>query len=65
MTLGTAPQAAGSSFLSMDNLGLTFGRVRQESADIEVAWPSGLTEVFLNQPSGRMVTLVEGSGILR
>jgi len=49
----------------MDNLGLTFGRVRQESADIEVAWPSGLTEVFLNQPSGRMVTLVEGSGILR
>ena len=41
---------AGSSFLCMDSLWLTFGLGRQESADIVVTWPFGLPKSFSISP---------------
>ena len=56
---------AGSSFLSMDSPWLTFGLAEHERVDmIEITWPLGLVERFLDVPARQVITLVEGEGVI-
>ena len=57
---------SGFAFLSTQSPWLTFGLgAHGGSVDVEVKWPSGLTEVFENQAVRRIVTLTEGTGALK
>ena len=57
---------SGFAFLSTQSPWLTFGLgAHGGSVDVEVKWPSGLTEVFENQSVRRILTLVEGTGALK
>ena len=57
---------SGFAFLSTQSPWLTFGLGAHEgSVDVEVKWPSGLTEVFENQAVRRLATLTEGTGALK
>lgn len=55
---------SGSSFASMDSPWLTFGLGTDapDAVAVEVRWPSGRLEVFVDQPTRRLVTVVEGNG---
>ncbi len=54
---------AGFVLLSSESPWLTFGLAQHDgSVDIEVRWPSGLTELFESQPIRQTVTLTEGTG---
>ncbi len=54
---------AGSSFLSMDSLWQSFGLLQNENADlIEIKWPSGVVDKFVDIQANQTITLVEGSG---
>jgi hypothetical protein len=56
---------AGSSFLSMDSPWLTFGLGSRERVDrIEIIWPSQTMEQYVNVAADRLVTLIEGEGIV-
>ncbi len=54
---------AGSSFLSMDSLWQTFGLLQNQKVDlIEIKWPSGVVDKFVEIQANQTITLVEGSG---
>ncbi|HTB13091.1 MAG TPA: CRTAC1 family protein [Bryobacteraceae bacterium] len=49
-----------SSFYSQSDLRLHFGLGSATSADVEVHWPSGLTEVYRDVKSNQILTIQEG-----
>jgi enediyne biosynthesis protein E4 len=54
---------SGSSYLSQSELVLTFGLGAQTTADtVEIQWPSGQVDKFLNVKSGQTITFEEGKG---
>jgi hypothetical protein len=56
---------SGASYLSSSDLRLHFGLGSATAVDhIDVLWPSGIEERFLNGPADRYVTLRESSGTL-
>jgi hypothetical protein len=66
---GTKKQAqevmSQSSFYSSNDPRLHFGLGAETNADVEVRWPSGLEEKFKGVAADQLVTLKEGSGIVR
>jgi hypothetical protein len=57
---------SGSSYLSSSELVLTFGLGSSSKADtIEVRWPSGATDHLNNISADQILTIREGSGLLR
>jgi len=54
-----------SSFYSANDSRLHFGMGSAETADLEVRWPSGGKEVLTAVPANQLVTIKEGSGIIR
>jgi len=54
----------GSSYLSQNDLRPHFGLATHTTIDtVQVAWPSGMNEVFKQLPADFVYTIVEGSGI--
>ena len=57
-------EVSAGSGLSTNSPWLTFGLgSRNAPVDIEVRWPSGLVEMFENQPVRQTGTLTEGTGV--
>jgi enediyne biosynthesis protein E4 len=54
-----------SSYYSANDPRLHFGLGQEKVADIEVHWPSGSQEKFKGVAAGQLVTIKEGSGIIR
>ncbi|MCS6886313.1 MAG: CRTAC1 family protein [Acidobacteriota bacterium] len=55
----------GSSYCSQSELPVTFGLGRAERvALVEVKWPSGRVDQFLDLTAGRMLVIKEGEGIV-
>ncbi len=54
---------SGGSYISQSDFRVHFGIGAAESADIEVRWPSGTVD-RVTTPANRIVTVVEGRGIL-
>jgi hypothetical protein len=56
----------GSSYLSQNELPLTFGLGQQaKAARVEVAWPSGATDVLTDVAANQAITVEEGKGLIR
>lgn len=55
---------AASSYLSCGDRRLHFGLGAAETADLEIAWPSGARESVKAAPSNHLITIKEGSGIV-
>jgi len=55
---------AGSSFASSEQPWPSFGLGKYRQAKIWVTWPSGLIEVFSGDPADRLITVVEGTGLI-
>jgi hypothetical protein len=55
---------AQASYLSANDRRLHFGLGTEESASLEIRWPSGTTEKIANVGANRLVTVREGSGIV-
>ncbi|HUX44712.1 MAG TPA: CRTAC1 family protein [Terracidiphilus sp.] len=53
-----------SSYVSSNDPRLHFGLGKETKADLEVYWPSGLVEKFPAQAADRLVTVLEGKGIV-
>jgi hypothetical protein len=53
-----------ASYVSANDPRLHFGLGAATTADIEVQWPSGATEKYPRQAANRLVTIVEGKGIV-
>ncbi len=53
-----------ASYMSSNDPRLHFGLGAEKSADIEVYWPSGAVEKYPAQPANRLVTILEGKGIV-
>jgi hypothetical protein len=54
----------GASYLSQNDLRLHFGLGKATALDsVEVLWPSGATEKFVNVAADKIYVLVEGQGI--
>jgi hypothetical protein len=62
----TQAQAVTSqtSYMSSNDPRLHFGLGAEKSADIEVHWPSGAVEKYPGQAANRLVTILEGKGIV-
>jgi hypothetical protein len=56
---------AQSSFYSVNDRRLHFGLGAEKSADLEVRWPNGRSEVFRKVSAGGLVTIREGQGIVK
>ena len=55
---------SGSSYLSANELILTFGLAHNEKADtVEIRWPSGQVDRHSNWSAGQTVTVTEGTAI--
>jgi hypothetical protein len=54
-----------SSFYSANDPRLHFGLGAAESADLYIRWPNGLQETIANVAAGQLVTVREGSGIVK
>jgi hypothetical protein len=54
-----------SSFYSADDPRLHFGLGTADKADLEVRWPNGNVEKIANVAAGGIVTIREGSGVVR
>lgn len=54
-----------ASFLSSNDPRLHFGLGAATSADIQVYWPTGLSEKFPNVRADQLVTIKEGQGIVK
>jgi hypothetical protein len=60
----TQMMRSGSSYLSANELVLTFGLGQQNKADaIEIDWPSGGVDKLSNVNAGQTITVTEGKGI--
>ena len=55
---------AQSSFLSVNDPRLHFGLGAAQTADLEIAWPSGIKQSFRAVASNRLVTIDEVKGII-
>ena len=55
---------AQSSFLSVNDPRLHFGLGAAQTADLEIAWPSGIKQSFKAVASNRLVTIDEVKGII-
>jgi len=53
-----------ASYMSSNDPRLHFGLGAEKSADIEVYWPSGAVEKYAAQAVNRLVTILEGKGIV-
>ncbi len=53
-----------SSYMSSNDPRLHFGLGPETTADIEVLWPTGAVEKFPSQKADRLVTILEGRGIV-
>lgn len=54
---------SGGSFMSHNDLRLHFGLGKIALIEkVEVAWPSGRTEIYPNLKANRVITLEEGKG---
>jgi enediyne biosynthesis protein E4 len=53
-----------ASYVSSNDPRLHFGLGPEATADIEVQWPSGAVEKFPRQAANRLVTILEGKGIV-
>ncbi|HEY3705789.1 MAG TPA: CRTAC1 family protein [Terracidiphilus sp.] len=53
-----------ASYVSSNDPRLHFGLGSQKTADIEVRWPSGAIEKYPGQAANRLVTILEGKGIV-
>lgn len=53
-----------ASYMSSNDPRLHFGLGAETIADIEVDWPSGIVEKYLSQPANRLITILEGKGIV-
>jgi hypothetical protein len=56
---------ASSSYLSAGDRRLHFGMGKADTADVEIAWPSGARENFKAVPANQLITVKEGAGIIR
>ncbi len=54
-----------ASFLSSNDPRLHFGLGQSTSVDIEVHWPTGISETFNKISANQLVTIREGSGIVK
>lgn len=55
---------SGSSYLSANELPLTFGLGRNDLAEtIELRWPSGIRQTLRHVPGDQFITVTEGRGI--
>jgi enediyne biosynthesis protein E4 len=54
-----------SSYLSANDPRLHFGLGAATTADIEVRWLGGKTEMFAGQSAGQLITIREGQGIVK
>ncbi len=54
---------AQSSYLSVSDRRLHFGLGTEESADLEISWPSGRREKIAGVKADQLVTIKEGAGI--
>ena len=54
-----------ASFYSANDLRLHFGLGTAEKADLDIRWPNGSTERMSNVAADRLVTIREGSGIIK
>jgi hypothetical protein len=56
---------SGGSYLSSNELVLTFGLGASRKADsVEVAWPSGQVDKLTNVDAGQTIIVQEGKGIV-
>ena len=53
-----------ASYVSSNDPRLHFGLGAETTADIEVHWPSGIVEKYPMQAANRLVTILEGHGIV-
>src|ERR1019366_9278885 len=56
---------AQSSFYSCDDRRLHFGLGSARTADLTVRWTNGLVETIYSVEANRMITIREGSGIVK
>jgi hypothetical protein len=54
-----------SSFYSANDLRLHFGLGKAETADLTVRWPNGAIEQIAKVSANRLITIREGSGIIK
>jgi len=57
--------AAQSSFYSVNDPRLHFGLGAAATADLTIRWPNGAAEAIPNVAADQLVTIREGSGIIR
>ena len=55
---------AQSSYLSVDDRRLHFGLGNNDSADLEIRWPSGQRQSFPKVTADQLITINEASGIV-
>jgi len=53
-----------ASYVSSNDPRLHFGLGAEDKADIEVRWPSGAIEKYPAQAANRLITILEGHGIV-
>jgi enediyne biosynthesis protein E4 len=53
-----------ASYVSANDPRLHFGLGSETTADIEVQWPSGAVEKYSKQAANRLITILEGHGIV-
>jgi len=54
-----------ASFYSVNDLRLHFGLGAAESADLEIRWPNGAKETLAKVAANQLITVREGSGIVK
>jgi hypothetical protein len=54
-----------SSFYSTNDPRLHFGLGTADTADLEIRWPNGGVEKLPNVPANQLITIKEGSGIVK
>ena len=54
-----------ASFYSANDLRLHFGLGAAETADLDIRWPTGSVERVRNAPANHLITVREGSGIVK
>jgi hypothetical protein len=54
-----------ASFYSVNDFRLHFGLGEADTADVEILWPTGKKEILVKVASGQLVTVREGSGIVK
>jgi len=61
----TQAMLAQSSYLSVNDRRLHFGLGAEQTANLEIRWPSGAVEIINKVAADQLVTVREGAGIVR